>query len=62
MLLGSRSHFFARDMDGMIVEDEFDRRVGGVSGIEEFEKFNEFAAAVAFPVVHTWRYKIDDAA
>jgi hypothetical protein len=23
----------------MIVEDEFDRRVGGVSGIEEFEKF-----------------------
>jgi len=33
----------------MIVEDELDRRVGGVSGIEEFEKFNEFAAAVAFP-------------
>ena len=33
----------------MVVEDELDRRVGGVSGIEEFEKFNEFAAAVALP-------------
>ena len=32
----------ARDMGGMVVEDELDRRVGGVSGIEEFEKFNEF--------------------
>jgi hypothetical protein len=32
----------------MVVKDELDRGVGGVSGIEEFEKLNEFAAAVAF--------------
>jgi hypothetical protein len=48
-LRGKPVRGLARDMGGMIVEDEFDRRVAGVSGIEEFEKFNEFAAAVAFP-------------
>ena len=39
----------ARDMGGMVVENDLDRGVGRVGGVEEFEKFNEFAAAVAFP-------------
>src|SRR6516164_6567595 len=38
----------SREMGGMVVKDELDRGVGGVTGIEEFEKRNEFAAAVAF--------------
>jgi len=33
----------------MIVEDQLDRRVGRISGINELEKFDEFAAAVAIP-------------
>src|SRR5215813_4151535 len=43
------SQFVVSRVGGMVVEDELDRGVGGVSGIEEFEKFNEFAAAVTFP-------------
>ena len=31
----------------MIVEDQLDRCVGRIRGIEELEEFNEFAAAVA---------------
>ena len=38
----------ARDMGRMVVEDDLDRRVGGVGGVEELEKLNEFAATVAF--------------
>src|SRR5580704_8908569 len=38
----------ARDMSGMVVENDFDRGVGGVGGVEELEKFNEFTTAVAF--------------
>src|SRR5271163_2851753 len=38
----------ARDMGGMVVENDLDRGVSRVGGVEEFEKFNEFAAAVAF--------------
>ena len=38
----------ARDMGGMIVENDLDRGVGRIGGIEQLEKFNEFAAAVAF--------------
>jgi hypothetical protein len=32
----------------MVVENDLDRSVGRIGGVEELEKFNEFAAAVAF--------------
>jgi hypothetical protein len=48
-LRGKPVRGLARNMGGMVVEDKLDRGVGGVSGIQDFEKFNEFAAAVAFP-------------
>src|SRR5258706_1956115 len=35
------------DLRGMIVEDQLDRGVGRIGGIEKLEEFNEFAAAVA---------------
>src|ERR1700730_16079546 len=31
----------------MIVEDQFDRRFGWVSGIKKFKKFNEFSATMS---------------
>ena len=31
---------------GMIVEDQLDRSVGRIGGVEQLEKFDEFAAAV----------------
>ncbi len=31
----------------MIVEDQLDRRVGRIGGVEKLEEFDEFAAAVA---------------
>src|SRR5215510_8838729 len=37
-----------RDMGGMVVENDLDRGVGRVGGVEELEKLNEFAATVAF--------------
>jgi len=37
----------ARDMGGMVVEDDLDRGIGGVGHIEELEELDEFAAAVA---------------
>src|ERR1700740_2472879 len=37
-----------RDMGGMVVENALDRGVGGVGGVEELEKLNEFPTAVAF--------------
>lgn len=33
----------------MIVEDQLDRRVSRIGGIDKFEEFDEFAAAVAVP-------------
>ena len=33
----------------MIVEDQLDRRVGWIGGVEEFEEFDEFAAAMTVP-------------
>ena len=33
----------------MIVEDQLDRRMGWIGGIEKLEEFDEFAAAVAIP-------------
>ena len=47
-LRGKPARGLARDMGGMVVENDLDRGVGRVGGVEEFEKFNEFAAAVAF--------------
>src|SRR5271165_5125268 len=38
---------FLGDVRRMIVEDQLDRRVGRIGGVEELEEFNEFAAAVA---------------
>jgi hypothetical protein len=35
------------DMRGMIVEDQLDRRMGRIGGVEKLEEFDEFAAAVA---------------
>src|ERR1700704_699044 len=35
------------DMRGMIVEDQLDRRVGRIGGVEKREEFDEFAAAMA---------------
>jgi hypothetical protein len=46
-LIGEPSLCLLGDVGGMIVEDQLDRRMGRISGIENPEKFNEFAAAVA---------------
>ena len=32
------------DVRGMIVEDQLDRRMGRIGGVEELEEFDEFAA------------------
>src|SRR3974390_1903797 len=47
-LRGKPARGLARDMDGMVVENDLDRGVGRVSPIEELKKLDEFAAAVAF--------------
>ena len=46
-LLGEPSLGLLGDVGRMIVEDQLDRRVGRIGGVEELEEFNEFAAAVA---------------
>src|SRR2546423_6168979 len=38
---------FFRDVCGMIVEDQLDRGASRIGGIDEFEEFDELAAAVA---------------
>src|SRR6201988_560575 len=38
---------FSRDVCGMIVEDQLDRRAGRIGGIEKLGEFDELAAAVA---------------
>jgi hypothetical protein len=35
------------DIHGMVVEDQLDRRVGRIGGVEKLEEFDEFAAAMA---------------
>jgi hypothetical protein len=37
------------DVRGMIVEDQLDRCVSWIGGIEKLEKFDEFAAAMTVP-------------
>ena len=46
-LLGEPSFGLLGDVRGMIVEDQLDRRVGWIGGVEKLEEFDEFAAAVA---------------
>jgi hypothetical protein len=40
---------FPGDVGGMIIEDQFDRSTGRVSGIDEPEEFDELSAAMAIP-------------
>src|SRR5690349_1186665 len=47
-LHGKPARGLARDMGGMVVEDDLDRVVGGVGGVEKLEKLDEFTTAVAF--------------
>src|SRR5271155_5382983 len=46
-LIGEPSFGFLGNVRGMIVEDQLDRRVGWIGGVEKLEEFDEFAAAVA---------------
>ena len=46
-LLGEPGFGLLGDVRGMIVEDQLDRRMGRIGGVEELEEFDEFAAAVA---------------
>ena len=46
-LTGEPSLCLLGDVRGMIVEDQLDRRMGRIGGVEKLEKFDEFAAAVA---------------
>ena len=47
-LRGKPARGLARDMGGMVVENNLDRGVGGVGGVKKLEKLNEFTTAVAF--------------
>ena len=44
-LIGEPSFGLLGDVRGMIVEDQLDRRVSRVGGVEKLEEFEEFAAA-----------------
>jgi len=46
-LLGEPDFCLARDMRGMIVEDEVDRGVGRIGFVETLEEGDELAAAMA---------------
>ena len=48
-LRGEPVRGLAREMGGMVVEDDLDGGVDRVGGVEELEKLDEFATAVAFP-------------
>ena len=48
-LLGEPSLGLLGDVRGMIVENQLDRRMGRIGGIDELEEFDEFAATVAVP-------------
>ena len=43
-LLGEPGSGLLGDVRRMIVEDQFDRRMAGIGGVEELEEFDEFAA------------------
>src|SRR5260370_28365762 len=44
-LCGKPVRSLARDMGGMVVENDLNRGVGGVSGIQELYQLDEFPAA-----------------
>ena len=46
-LIGEPGPGFLGDVCGMIVEDQLDRRMGRIGGIDELKEFDEFAAAMA---------------
>ena len=48
-LLGEPSLGLLGDVCGMIVEDQLDRCVRRIGGVEKLEEFDEFATAVAIP-------------
>ena len=48
-LSGKPGRGLVRDMSGVVVEDDFNGGVGRIGGVEELEKLDKFAAAVAFP-------------
>ena len=48
-LLGEPGLCLFGDVRGMIVEDQLDRCVSRIGGIEKLEKFDEFAAAMTVP-------------
>src|ERR1700751_338030 len=47
-LRGEPARGLARDMGGMVVENDLDGGVGGGGGVEELEKLDEFATGGAF--------------
>ena len=48
-LFGNPSLGLLGDVGGMIVENQLDRCIGRIGGVDKLEKFDEFAAAVAIP-------------
>jgi hypothetical protein len=48
-LFGKPSLGLLGDVGRMIVEDQLDRCMGRIGGIDKLEKFDEFAAALAIP-------------
>jgi hypothetical protein len=48
-LAGEPSSGLFGDMRGVIVEDQLDRRVGRIGGVEKLEEFDEFAAQTLAP-------------
>src|SRR6204780_3556618 len=48
-LIGGPGFGFLGDVRRVIVEDQLDRGVGRIGGVEKLEEFDEFAAAMAIP-------------
>jgi hypothetical protein len=48
-LFGKPSLGLLGDVGGMIVEDQLDRCMGRIGGVDKLEKFDEFAAAASVP-------------
>ena len=48
-MIGEPGFGFLGDVRGVIVEDQLDRGVGRIGGVDKLEEFDEFAAAMAIP-------------
>jgi hypothetical protein len=46
-LIGEPGFGFLGDVRGVIIEDQLDRGVGRIGGVDKLEEFDEFAAASA---------------